>query len=96
MVSILDLLLRWAVLRFCDEKLQSVLRVQAFLAALLERMAAEGAALNENECNAALPCLCEKVGHKVDRVREGYQRLLARIGALSDAQRFVLFLMEVL
>jgi cytoskeleton-associated protein 5 len=94
MVGILDLLLRWAALRFCDEKLQSVLKVQAFLNTLFSMMHAHGVNASESDANCILPCLCEKVGHKVERVRAGYHDLLTQLRRISDRQRFVLFLME--
>lgn len=95
MASVLDLLLRWSVLRFVEEKLQSVVKVQAFLTMLLERLALRAYQATDNEANVFLPCLCDKVGHNQERVRAGFAQLLALFRAVYNPHRYVVFLLEV-
>lgn len=95
MVAILDLFLRWAVLRFAEERQQTSVKVQCFLEALFTKMNACGVGTTDNEGNVFLPCICDKVGYKNDRVREGYNRLLTLFGSISNPHRFVMFLSQV-
>ena len=93
--SVLDLLLRWAVLRFLEERQQAVVRVQALAAELLAALGARGYQATDNEANVFLPCLCEKVGHNQERVRGGYVKLLSLFRAVYTPHRFIVFLLEV-
>lgn len=95
MVSILDLLLRWAVLRFNDDKQQLTITVQQWLCALFEQMHSCHVGADDNEANVFLPCVCDKLGHKNQRVREGYNRLISLFSTISDMSRVVMFLGEV-
>lgn len=95
MTACLDLLLRWAVLRFCDEKLQSVLKVQAFLSQLLIALADAQYQATDNEAGMLLPCLCDKVGHNQDRCRSGYKELLAQFRVITNPHRMAVYVMEV-
>eukprot|EP00892_Ulva_mutabilis_P001542 jgi/Ulvmu1/11389/UM075_0051.1 len=94
MESVLDLLLRWAVLRFLEERQQAVVRVQALTAELLTALGGRGYQATDNEANAFLPCLCEKVGHNQERVRGGYVKLLSLFRAIYSPHRFIVFLLE--
>lgn len=96
MASVLDLLLRWSVLRFVEEKLQSVVKVQTFLTLLLERLALRAYQATDNEANVFLPCLCEKAGHNQERVRAGFAQLLSLFRTVYNPHRYVVFLLEVL
>lgn len=95
LASVLDLLLRWSVLRFVEEKLQSVVKVQAFLTMLLERLALRSYQATDNEANVFLPCLCEKAGHNQERLRAGFAQLLSLFRAVYNPHRYVVFLLEV-
>jgi hypothetical protein len=94
MVNILDLLLRWAVLRFAEDKQQTSTKVQSFLSALFTKMKVCCVGASDNEGNVFLPCVCDKCGYKNDRVRDGYNRLLTLFGSIFNPQRFVMFLSE--
>lgn len=95
MGSVLDLLLRWAVLRFLEERQQAVVRVQAFTADLLTALQERGYQATDNEANVFLPCLCERVGHNQERVRGGFVRLLTLFRGIYSPHRFIVFLLEV-
>ena len=95
MASVLDLMLRWSVLRFVEEKPQSVVKVQAFLTLLLEHLALRSYQATDNEANVFLPCLCEKAGHNQERVRAGFAQLLSLFRAVYNPHRYVVFLLEV-
>lgn len=95
MGSVLDMLLRWAVLRFLEERQQAVVRVQAFTAELLASLGTRGYQATDNEANVFLPCLCEKVGHNQERVRGGYVKILTLFRAIYSPHRFIVFLLEV-
>jgi cytoskeleton-associated protein 5 len=95
LVNLLDLFLRWAVLRFADEKNQSLYKVQGFVSALLSMLQAAQIEASDNDANVFLPCLCEKVGHNQDRARAGFADLLTKFRSIYDPHRFVVFLQEV-
>jgi cytoskeleton-associated protein 5 len=90
-----DLFLRWAVLRFVEEKNQSLYKVQSFVSAMLAMLQSAHFEASDNDANVFLPCLCEKVGHNQDRARAGFADLLTRFQAIYNPHRYVVFLQEV-
>ena len=64
-LSCLDLLLRWAVIRLCDPRgnTTSLLKVLDMCKALLEFLDARDEQLSQIEAACLFPCIVEKAGH---------------------------------
>ncbi|GMP48777.1 hypothetical protein CsSME_00016018 [Camellia sinensis var. sinensis] len=69
-VEILDILLRWFVLRFCESNTTCLVKVLKFLPELFDTLRSEGYIMMESETAIFLPCLTEKSGHNIEKVRE--------------------------
>ncbi|KAL0305776.1 UNVERIFIED_CONTAM: protein MOR1 [Sesamum radiatum] len=61
LIEVLDILLRWFVLRFCESNTSCLLKVLEFLPELLEMLRNEGYTMTEAEAAIFLPCLIEKI-----------------------------------
>ncbi|KAF8413913.1 hypothetical protein HHK36_001909 [Tetracentron sinense] len=61
-IELLDILLRWFVLRFCESNTTCLLKVLEFLPELFDTLKDEGYTLTESEAAIFLPCLIEKMG----------------------------------
>ncbi|KAK1262104.1 Protein MOR1 [Acorus gramineus] len=62
MIELIDILLRWFVLRLCESNTTCLLKVLEFLPELIGALKDEGYTLSEAEAAIFLPCLIEKVG----------------------------------
>ncbi|KAK2973970.1 hypothetical protein RJ640_030149 [Escallonia rubra] len=78
-VEVLDILLRWFVLRFCESNTSCLLKVLEFLPELFDMLRNEGYTLTEPEAAVFLPCLIEKSGHNIEKVREKMRELTKQI-----------------
>ncbi|XP_057463028.1 protein MOR1-like isoform X2 [Actinidia eriantha] len=88
-IEVLDILLRWFVLRFCESNTSCLLKVLEFLPELFEMLRSEGYTMTESEAAIFLPCLMEKSGHNIERVREKMRELVKQIiHAYSAAKTF--------
>ena len=85
----LDLLLRWVVLRFCEQtpNTQSLLRVLDFTAEALGVAKDQGVRLTEQEGALFLPALVDKCGHSMEAVREKFRKILRLIPGVYPASR---------
>uniref|UniRef100_A0A804R0R4 TOG domain-containing protein n=1 Tax=Zea mays TaxID=4577 RepID=A0A804R0R4_MAIZE len=61
-IELLDILLRWFVLRFCESNTTCLLKVLDFLPELFDILKDQSYMLTEAEAAIFLPCLIEKVG----------------------------------
>ncbi|KAL7243803.1 hypothetical protein ACSBR1_016095 [Camellia fascicularis] len=88
-VEILDILLRWFVLRFCESNTTCLLKVLEFLPELFDTLRSKGYIMTESEAAIFLPCLIEKSGHNIEKVREKMRELIKQIiHAFSAAKTF--------
>ncbi|XP_028125682.1 protein MOR1-like isoform X2 [Camellia sinensis] len=88
-VEILDILLRWFVLRFCESNTTCLLKVLEFLPELFDTLRSKGYMMTESEAAIFLPCLIEKSGHNIEKVREKMRELIKQIiHAFSAAKTF--------
>ncbi|KAI9124426.1 hypothetical protein K1719_004348 [Acacia pycnantha] len=78
-IEILDILLRWFVLQFCKSNTTCLLKVLDFLPELLDTLKDEGYSFTEAEVAVFLPCLVEKLGHNIEKVREKMRELTKQI-----------------
>ena len=85
----LDLLLRWVVLRFCEQapNTQSLLRVLDFTRSLLVVVKEQGERLSEQEAALFLPALVDKSGHAMEAARERFRKILRLVPGLFPASR---------
>lgn len=78
-IEVLDILLRWFVLRFCESNTSCLLKVLEFLPELFKTLKNEGYTMTESEAAIFLPCLIEKSGHNIEKVREKMRELTKQI-----------------
>ncbi|KAK4361087.1 hypothetical protein RND71_020039 [Anisodus tanguticus] len=89
LIEVLDIVLRWFVLRFCESNTSCLLKVLEFLPELFEMLRNEGYTMTEAEAAIFLPCLVEKSGHNIEKVREKMRELTKQIiQAYSAAKTF--------
>ncbi|KAH6829059.1 ARM repeat superfamily protein [Perilla frutescens var. hirtella] len=88
-IEVLDILLKWFGLRVCESNTSCLLKVLEFLPELLEVLRNEGYAMTEAEATIFLPCLVEKSGHNIEKVREKMRELMKQIiQTYSSAKTF--------
>ncbi|KAL6992610.1 Protein MICROTUBULE ORGANIZATION 1 [Sarracenia purpurea var. burkii] len=88
-IEVLDILLRWFVLRFSESNTSCLLKVLEFLPELFEMLRSEGYTMTESEAAIFLPCLIEKSGHNIEKVREKMRELIKQVvHAYSAAKTF--------
>lgn len=85
----LDLLLRWFVLRICDGNSQSLIKVLETTRSVLQALADSGYQMTEYEALILLPCIVEKAGHPLDRVRLLHRDVLRICSALHPSHKII-------
>ncbi|KAH9313334.1 hypothetical protein KI387_028369 [Taxus chinensis] len=93
-VEIIDILLRWTVLRFCESNTTCLLKVLEFLPELFEALKNEGYTLSEGEASIFLPCLIEKLGHNIEKVREKMRDITKLMTCIYPASKLFTFILE--
>ncbi|CAL9199780.1 unnamed protein product [Musa hybrid cultivar] len=93
-IELLDILLRWFVLRFCESNTTCLLKVLEFLPELFGVLKDEGYALTEAEAAMFLPCLAEKSGHNIEKVREKMREMMKQIVIIYSASKFLPYILE--
>ncbi|CAL9206410.1 unnamed protein product [Musa hybrid cultivar] len=93
-IELLDILLRWFVLRLCESNTTCLLKVLEFLPELFGILKDEGYTLTEAEAAMFLPCLMEKSGHNIEKVREKMHELMKQIVNIYSASKFLPYVLE--
>ncbi|CAL0321285.1 unnamed protein product [Lupinus luteus] len=93
-IEVLDILLRWFVLQFCKSNTTCLLKVLEFLPELLNTLKDEGYSLTESEVALFLPCLVEKLGHNIEKVREKMRELTKQIVFIYSASKCFPYILE--
>ncbi|XP_061370607.1 protein MOR1 [Gastrolobium bilobum] len=93
-IEVLDILLRWFVLQFCKSNTTCLLKVLEFLPELLDTLKDEGYILTESEVALFLPCLVEKSGHNIEKVREKMRELTKQIVLIYSASKCFPYILE--
>ncbi|XVE91320.1 hypothetical protein DITRI_Ditri20bG0144200 [Diplodiscus trichospermus] len=93
-IEVLDILLRWFVLQFCKSNTTCLLKVLEFLPELFDSLKGEAYALTESEAAIFLPCLIEKVGHNIEKVREKMRDLTKQIVQMYSATKCYPYILE--
>ncbi|OMO82735.1 Armadillo-like helical [Corchorus olitorius] len=93
-VEVLDILLRWFVLQFCKSNTTCLLKVLEFLPELFDLLKNEAYVWTESEAAIFLPCLAEKVGHNIEKVREKMRELMKQIVQMYSAAKCYPYILE--
>lgn len=93
-IEVLDILLKWFVLRFCESNTSCLLKVLEFLPELFDTLANENYTLNESEASIFLPCLVEKTGHNIEKLREKLRELMKQIIHSYSAAKTFPYILE--
>ncbi|KAF9673107.1 hypothetical protein SADUNF_Sadunf11G0114300 [Salix dunnii] len=93
-VEVLDILLKWFVLQFCKSNTTCLLKVLEFLPALFDLLRDEAYILSESEAAIFLPCLIEKLGHNIEKVREKMRELAKQILHAYSATKSFPYILE--
>ncbi|KMT04298.1 hypothetical protein BVRB_8g183730 [Beta vulgaris subsp. vulgaris] len=94
LIEVMDIVLRWFVLRFCESNTTCLLKVLEFLPELFEALRVEGYALTEAEAAIFLPCLVEKSGHNIEKLREKIHELTKQIANVYSAAKLFPYIVE--
>ncbi|WJX14083.1 Protein MICROTUBULE ORGANIZATION 1, variant 2 [Trifolium repens] len=93
-IEVLDILLRWFVLQFCKSNTTCLLKVLEFLPELLDTLKDDGYSLTESEVAIFLPCLVEKLGHNIEKVREKMRELTKQFVVVYSASKCFPYILE--
>ncbi|KAJ9565978.1 hypothetical protein OSB04_001944 [Centaurea solstitialis] len=93
-IEVLDILLKWFVLRFCESNTSCLLKVLEFLPELFDTLTNENYTLNESEASIFLPCLVEKTGHNIEKLREKLRELMKQIIHSYSAAKTFPYILE--
>ncbi|KAI4351479.1 hypothetical protein L6164_005845 [Bauhinia variegata] len=93
-IEVLDILLRWFVLQFCKSNTTCLLKVLEFLPELVDILKVEGYMFTESEMAIFLPCLVEKLGHNIEKVREKMRELTKQIVLVYSASKSFPYILE--
>lgn len=93
-IEVLDILLKWFVLRFCESNTSCLLKVLEFLPELFDTLRNENYTMNESEASIFLPCLVEKTGHNIEKLREKLRELMKQIIHTYSAAKTFPYILE--
>ncbi|TQD81851.1 hypothetical protein C1H46_032604 [Malus baccata] len=93
-IEVLDILLRWFVLQFCKSNTTCLLKVLEFLPELFDTFRDEAYMLTESEAAIFFPCLIEKLGHNIEKVREKMRELTKQIVQAYTAAKSFPYILE--
>ncbi|XP_027924008.1 protein MOR1-like [Vigna unguiculata] len=93
-IEVLDILLRWFVLQFCQSNTTYLLKLLEFLQELLDTLKDEGYSLTESEMAVFLPFLVEKLGHNIEKVREKVRELTKQFVVMYSGSRCFRYILE--
>ncbi|GMI91985.1 MICROTUBULE ORGANIZATION 1 [Hibiscus trionum] len=93
-IEVLDILLRWFVLQLCKSNTTCLLKVLEFLPELFNSLKGETYSLSEAEAAIFLPCLIEKLGHNIEKVREKMRELTKQIVQVYSAAKGYTYILD--
>lgn len=94
MMEVLDVLLRWIVVRVYEGNTTCLLKVLDFLQELVLAFKAEGYSMTDCEANYIFPCLVEKSGHNMEKVRDKFRELVRLLCCLYPSSKIFTFLLD--
>ncbi|KAG0602469.1 hypothetical protein M758_10G016500 [Ceratodon purpureus] len=86
-IEILDVIFRWISIRFAESNTTCLLKVIDFLFDLVEGLKGEAYMFSEFEGNILFPCLVEKSGHNIEKVRERIRELTRLLCSIYPAPK---------
>ncbi|CAN6462652.1 unnamed protein product [Victoria cruziana] len=93
-LEMVDILLKWIVLRFCESNTTCLLKVLEFLPEFIDALNTDGYTLTEAEASIFLPCLIEKSGHNIEKMREKLRDLMKQISCIYPAPKLFPYVLE--
>ncbi|WVZ68423.1 hypothetical protein U9M48_017361 [Paspalum notatum var. saurae] len=93
-IELLDILLKWFVLRFCESNTTCLLKVLDFLPELFDLLKDQSYMLTEAEAAIFLPCLMEKSGHNIEKVREKMGELIKQMVNIYSLPKLLPYILE--
>ncbi|XP_038725142.1 protein MOR1-like isoform X2 [Tripterygium wilfordii] len=93
-IEVLDILLRWFALQFYKSNTTCLLKVLEVLPEIFDMLQDEGYFLTEAEAAMFLPCLIEKLGHNIEKVREKMRELTKLIVNSYTATKTFPYILE--
>ncbi|KAJ1285939.1 hypothetical protein BS78_03G315500 [Paspalum vaginatum] len=93
-IELLDILLKWFVLRFCESNTTCLLKVLDFLPELFDVLKDQSYLLTEAEAAIFLPCLMEKSGHNIEKVREKMGELIKQMVNIYSLPKLLPYILE--
>ncbi|GAB2232981.1 hypothetical protein Droror1_Dr00002194 [Drosera rotundifolia] len=93
-IELVDILMRWLVLRFCESNTTCILKVLDFLPEMIEMLRNEAYLLTESEAAIFLPCLIEKSGHNIEKVREKMRELMKQMVSIYSPAKYFPYVLE--
>ncbi|XP_022036003.1 protein MOR1 [Helianthus annuus] len=94
LIEVIDILLKWFVLRFCESNTSCLLKVLEFLPEFFDTLRNENYTLNESEAYIFFPCLVEKTGHNIEKLREKIRELMKQLIHSYSAAKTFPFILE--
>lgn len=94
MVEIVDILMRWTILHFCMSDTTCLLKVLQFLPDFFEALKNKGYTLIECKARTFLPCLIEKLGNNIEKVRENICELAKIMTCIYPSSKLFTFILE--
>ena len=90
----LDLVLQWFAIRICEGNMQVLVKILDCVGGLADALKARGHSVTDYEAGCLLPCLVEKCGHNIDRIRQSYRELLTKLADVYSPKPLVLSLLQ--
>ncbi|KAL3680081.1 hypothetical protein R1sor_023037 [Riccia sorocarpa] len=94
MMDVMDVILRWTVVRVYEGNTTCLLKVLDFLQDLVLALKAESYSMTDCEASYIFPCLVEKSGHNSEKVREKFRELLRLLCCLYPSSKIFSFLVD--
>ncbi|KAL2612993.1 hypothetical protein R1flu_024685 [Riccia fluitans] len=94
MIDVMDVILRWTVVRVYEGNTTCLLKVLDFLQDLVLALKAESYSMTDCEASYIFPCLVEKSGHNSEKVREKFRELLRLLCCLYPSSKIFGFLVD--
>ncbi|KAG0567085.1 hypothetical protein KC19_7G108600 [Ceratodon purpureus] len=93
-IEILDVIFRWSSIRFAESNTTCLLKVIDFLFDLVEGLKGEAYMFSEFEASILFPCLVEKSGHNIEKVREKVRELIRLLCSIYPAPKVFGFMTD--
>lgn len=90
----LDLILKWATLRFFDTNPSVLIRILDYMINVFQVLSAEDYNMADVEAGAFIPYLVVKLGESKENVRVNVHEILKRVSTIYSSQKVFTYLIE--